>query len=875
MNTSASLKAAPTHTPMIQQYLRIKAQHPDELLFYRMGDFYELFFDDAKRAAQLLDITLTARGKSGGQPIPMCGLPYHAADGYLARLVKQGVSVAICEQVGDPATSKGPVERKVQRVLTPGTLTEESLQQASQESTLMGIYGCGQRSSGSQFGLALLNLAAGTLWVNELDDVASLLAEVARHNPSEILAAGTLPETITQLPQYRERDTLAFDADLGLQRLTRHFGTNDLAAFDVASDSPVIGAAAAILDYAKQSQCQDLLYIDRLITTRADDVILLDPQSRRNLEIDERSDGSTSNTLFALLDRTQTPMGSRLLRRWLRGPSRMVGEIMERQSAVTTLGAGNLGLLRDRIGEVGDLERIVSRVGLASASPRDLANLRDGLSQLGQIRSLCPDDNARLSALQHELPDFTELVATLQQAIVETPPVTIRDGGVLAPGFDADLDELRNMTANAAQWLIELEQRERQNSGISTLKVGYNRVHGYYLEVSRAAVGNAIPAEYVRRQTLKNAERYITPELKHFEDDALTSKARALRLEKQLYDTLVKDLASSVRQLRRTAAALAQLDVLATFSERASALGFNPPEFTAESEFTIRQGWHPVVADASNEPFVPNDLGFSADTRMLVITGPNMGGKSTYMRQAALIALLAHTGSHVPAAAARIGPMDRIFTRIGAADDLAGGRSTFMIEMTETANILHNASAQSLVLLDEIGRGTSTYDGLALAWATAHYLAERTQAFSLFATHYFELTGLPEELSQCSNVHLAAKEHQGQIVFLHTVQPGAASQSYGVQVARLAGVPQAVLEAAQVRLQQLEQQQAAHPQQSDLFAQSQPTAPPGDGASANEYETQYRPLVERIAAQDVDALTPKQALLLLYELKQLVSGRDD
>ena len=855
MSTRASLKSAATHTPMIQQYLRIKSQHPDELLFYRMGDFYELFFDDAKRAAELLDITLTARGQSAGQPIPMCGVPYHAADGYLARLVKQGVSVAICEQVGDPATSKGPVERQVKRVVTPGTLTEESLQEAGTESTLMGIHRAGDR-----FGVALLNLAAGTLSVNELHDEPALFAEIARHGPNEILAAGNLPPAVTATPGYRERDALEFDEDLGFARLTAHFGTADLTAFDVARGAPAIGAAAAILEYARQTQCQDLAYIDRLLAGRSDNVITLDPQSRRNLEIDERADGSEHHTLFALLDRTQTPMGSRLLRRWLRGPSRDVEEVTARQQAVTALGATNLDALRGYLAQMGDVERIVSRIGLGSATPRDLAKLRDGLGLLPEIRAQCTQGVPRLRAIVAQLPDFAELVSLLQTAIVASPPATIRDGGVLADGFNAELDGLRNTTANASAWLAELEQRERENTGIATLKVGYNRVHGYYLEVSRAAAGDAIPAEYVRRQTLKNAERYITPELKHFEDDALTSQARALQLEKRLYETLLQDLAPAVGELRRAASALAELDVLATFSERAATLGLNPPEFTTEADFRIEQGWHPVVAAASDEPFVPNDMAFSQDTRMLIVTGPNMGGKSTYMRQAALIALLAHTGSYVPAAHAIIGPMDRIFTRIGAADDLAGGRSTFMVEMTETANILHNASEQSLVLLDEIGRGTSTYDGLALAWATARHLAERTRAFSLFATHYFELTALPDELAQCRNVHLAATEHKGKIVFLHTVHPGPASQSYGVQVARLAGVPAQVLSAAQQHLQQLEQQQATgHSAQADLFDQLARIPEPSMADA----------LAQRLAALDIDALSPKEALLLLYELKDL------
>ena len=855
MNTSTGVQA-PSHTPMIQQYLRIKSEHPDELLFYRMGDFYELFFDDAKRAADLLDITLTARGQSAGEPIPMCGVPYHAADGYLSRLVKQGVSVAICEQIGDPATSKGPVERRVQRVVTPGTLTEETLQEAGRDSTLMGIYGTADR-----FGVALLNLAAGELCATDVAEESALLAEVARHAPSEILAAGTLPDELIALPQFCQRDTLEFDVQLGFQRLTRHFGTTDLSAFDLSANAPCVGAASAVLEYAKQSQRQDLVYIDRLITTQPDHVIVLDPQSRRHLEIDERADGSEQHTLFALLDSTRTAMGSRMLRRWLRGPTRMVSNIQQRQVAVAALGEQDPEPLRRVLGEVGDVERIVSRIGLGTATPRDLARLRDALSQLPAIRSHCPGADPLLQALQADIPDFAPLQEELAHAIVESPPVTLRDGGVIAPGFDTELDSLRDMTANAAQWLTELEQRERARTDIGSLKVGYNRVHGYYLEVSKAAGTQNIPAEYVRRQTLKNAERYITPELKAFEDEALTSQARALALEKQLFERLLEHLAPQVPGLRSAAMALAQLDVLACFSERATRLGLNPPEFTEQPEFSISQGWHPVVAEANAEPFVPNDMHFDADTRMLIITGPNMGGKSTYMRQAALIALLAHTGSYVPAASARIGPMDRIFTRIGAADDLAAGRSTFMVEMTETANILHNASTQSLVLLDEIGRGTSTYDGLALAWASARHLAEQVGAYTLFATHYFALTALPDDLSQCSNVHLAATQHEGQVIFLHTVHPGPASQSYGIQVARLAGVPQNVIAAAQLHLQELEQQQAAaHPQQSDLFAA--PVQP--DDA-----------LAERLADIDADALTPRQALMLLYELQALANGGTD
>jgi len=837
---------------MMQQYLGIKAQHPEALLFYRMGDFYELFYSDAERAAKLLDITLTSRGQSAGKPIPMCGVPFHAADSYLARLLRMGVSVAICEQIGDPATSKGPVERRVQRVVTPGTLTEEALQDSGRDSVLMGI-----NRTARGWGMALLNLAAGDLLVAEVDDQQALSAEIARHDPAEILCPQPLPDMLVGTRGQRVRDPLEFDTDLGLARLARHFGTLDLSGFDVANDSPAIGAAAAVLEYAKQSQCQELTFIDRLSRIAADQIIVLDAHSRRNLEIDRRIDGTEDHTLYALLNTTRSPMGARLLRRWLNSPSRQFEEVRARQDAVTALLGGGMDELRALLRNVGDLERVVARLALQTATPRDLARLRTGLEQLPAIRTLLQNlSSARLHRIATALPDFAEQLQLLRTAIVEVPPATIRDGGVIASGYDADLDALRDLTDNAAAWLIDLEQRERERTRIATLKVGYNRVHGYYIETSRAT-GNAVPADYVRRQTLKNAERYITPELKQFEDEALTSQARALRLEKQLYQNLLFSLGSAATALRDAAHAAAELDVLASFAERAAALRFNPPEFVEAAQLEIRQGWHPVVREASAEPFVPNDLELTDDTRMLIVTGPNMGGKSTYMRQAALIVLLAYTGSYVPAASARIGPVDRIFTRIGAADDLSGGRSTFMVEMTETANILHNASQHSLVLLDEIGRGTSTYDGLALAWATAGHLAEHVRAFTLFATHYFELTALPEELPQCANVHLAATEHDGRIVFLHSVQPGPASQSYGVQVARLAGVPGSVIAAAQLRLQALEQQQAArHPRQADLFATT-PTAHPST-PRPSVLERQLRDL-------DLDQLTPRDALLLLYQ----------
>ncbi|MCZ6640222.1 MAG: DNA mismatch repair protein MutS [Gammaproteobacteria bacterium] len=831
-----------------------------------MGDFYELFFGDAERASQLLDITLTARGQSAGAAIPMCGVPYHAVDNYLARLVRLGESVAICEQVGDPATSKGPVERRIERVITPGTLTEEALQDATHDSVLLGI-----NPDGSGYGLAMLNLGRAELLIQAVADANELNAELARLAPSEILVPEPLSGLETGNTIIHVRDALSFDVELAGQRLAQHFGTRDLSGFGLANATPAIGAAAVVLDYAKQSQCKTLKYIDRITQVDRNQVITLDAHSRRNLELDRRIDGSEEWTLFALLNTTQTNMGGRLLRRWLNAPSRITRTVEARHDAVQALLDNDRDVaLGELLRNVGDLERIVTRLALATASPRDLARMRQALQQFPAIRaSLAVLDAERLDSITQLLPDFRPQVELLEAALVANPPAVIREGGVIARGFDAGLDELRDMTEQAAVWLADLEQRERTRTGLNTLKVGYNRVHGYYIETGRTADFEP-PAEYVRRQTLKNAERYITPELKQFEDGALTSKARALKLEKKLYDDLQGGLATAVTELRLAADAAAELDVLSAFAERARTLGFNRPELTDQPGISLTQSWHPVIKAASSEPFVPNDLGLDANRRMLIVTGPNMGGKSTFMRQCALVVLLAHCGSFVPARHARIGPIDRIFTRIGAADDLTGGRSTFMVEMTETANILHNATPESLVLLDEIGRGTSTYDGLALAWATARYLAEKNNAFVLFATHYFELTALPDELQNIANVHLAATEHDGNIVFLHSVKEGPASQSYGIQVARLAGIPGEVLNAALQRLQELEQQQAAnHPLQIDLFVQanSATTATTSLGDSSATLARTHSPLEQIVRDTKVDELTPKDALDLLYELK--------
>ncbi len=844
--------APPSHTPMMQQYLRIKSEHPDTLLFYRMGDFYEMFYDDARRAAKLLDITLTARGQSNGQPIPMCGVPYHAATGYLARLVRLGESVAICEQIGDPATSKGPVERRVERVVTPGTLTEEALLDAAGDSRLAGICGFGGR-----FGIAWLELASGRFCVEEVASDAELRTELARLKPSEILLPDdpVLAAICTPLAFCRTRDTLEFDADLAHAALTRHLGTRDLRGFGCDDLTLALGAAAAVLSFAKGTYRQSLEFIDGLTRVMPDATVLLDAPTRRNLEIDQRIDGSRDNTLFAVLNTTHTPMGARLLRDWMNAPSRDRSLVLARQNAASALlDAYADELLAAPLHDIGDLERVLTRIALRSAAPRDLARLRDALIALPDIRNVLGSlQDVRLQALAASLVDFESTAHLLVQALAEELPATLRDGGVIADGYDAQLDTLRNATTNAGQWLVELETRERERTGIGSLKVGYNRVHGSYIESNRAAAAS-VPPDYVRRQTLKNAERYITPELKAFEDDALTGQSRALARERFLFDGLLDAINLQSAPLRACAAALAELDVLASFAERARRLKLVAPTLSDEPGFDIEAGRHLVVEHVQTAPFIANDLQLDAARRMLIVTGPNMGGKSTYMRQAALIVLLAHTGSFVPARAARIGPVDRIFTRIGAADDLSGGRSTFMVEMSEAANILHNATPQSLVLLDEIGRGTSTYDGLALAWACASYLARELRAFTLFATHYFELTALAEQLPGVANVHLAATEHRQQIVFLHAVREGPASQSYGIQVARLAGVPNAVLATARRKLEELEVNAAASVAipQTDLFA-----AP-----------RERNPLRDQLAALDPDAISPRDAHALLFDLVQ-------
>jgi len=853
------------HTPLMKQFFAAKAEHPDVLLFFRMGDFYELFYDDARKAARLLDITLTQRGNSAGQPIPMAGVPAHAYEGYLARLVALGESVAICEQIGDPALAKGLVERKVVRIVTPGTVTDEALLSERRDTLLLAVSRGGSSAKGRGYGVAWADLAGGRFLVNEVASDDALEAELARLEPAETLIADEdgWPPFVLARNGLRRRAPWLFDADSGRRQLLKFFGLHDLSGFGLDDKPLAVAAAAALLGYVEETQKQRLPHLTSIALESGDGAIAMNAATRRHLELDTRIDGDSRTTLLGVLDSTITPMGGRLLRRWLHRPLRDRATLRLRHQAVATLIDSRTGeILCEHFRALGDLERILSRIALRSARPRDLSTLRDGLNLLPDVRgSLAPLDSPRLFELVSELGEHTEHAHLLSSAIVPQPPVLARDGGVFAAGFDAELDELRTLSTHADQFLIDLETRERAASGIATLKVGYNRVHGYYLEISKAQAERA-PTHYTRRQTLSNAERYITEELKQFEDKVLSARERALARERLLYEQILDDLNARLEPLRRCAAALAELDVLACFAERAKSLDWSPPELRDEPGLHIERGRHPVVEAVRSEPFEPNDLILHDDRRMLVITGPNMGGKSTYMRQNALIVLLAHIGSFVPAARTILGPIDRILTRIGAGDDLARGQSTFMVEMSETSYILHHATSQSLVLMDEIGRGTSTYDGLALAEACARHLAHHNRAYTLFATHYFELTTLAEPGSGIANVHLDAVEHGDQLVFMHAVKDGPADRSFGLQVAALAGLPKSVVKQARGRLIELEQQRrdapnpsmAAialdQPQQFGLFA-------PSSAA------------LDALTAIDPDELTPKQALEALYRLKAL------
>ena len=853
------------HTPMMRQYLGIKQQHPDTLLFYRMGDFYELFYDDAARAAGLLDITLTTRGKSAGEPIPMCGVPFHSVDTYLQRLVHLGVPVAICEQIGDPATAKGPVQREVVRIVTPGTITDEELLDVSTDNLIAAV-----NLRDAAFGVALLNVASGRFEVFELDSGIELTNELQRLTPAELILVRdeVYPEIAEHHTSVQRREAWEFDTANAAMALTRQFGTRDLEGFGCADLSLAIGAAGCLLEYVRDTQRSALPHLTGLTTLTLGDTIQIDAGSRRNLEIDANLSGGSEHTVFAVMNETATAMGARLLRRWLHRPLRDHDALAARHDAVEWCMTGNAWeSVREPLRGIGDIERILARVALRSARPRDLARLRDSLGQLPTLQAvLAAFLPARFGTLSLAVGEFPDLQSLLERAVLEAPPAVIRDGGVIRDGYDPELDELRAISETAGQYLMDLEQREREATGLSTLKVGFNRVHGYYIEISRSQAADP-PERYVRRQTLKNAERFITPELKTFEDKALSAKSRALAREKALYEELLTRLIDELAPLQASAAALAELDVLATFAERAQALGFTRPTLTAEPGIEITAGRHPVIEQVLTDPFIANSIELNDSRRMLLITGPNMGGKSTFMRQTALAVLLAHAGSFVPAEAARFGPVDRIFTRIGSSDDLASGRSTFMVEMSETALILNNATAQSLVLLDEIGRGTSTFDGLSLAWATARYMAERVRAFTLFATHYFEMTALASLLPASANVHLSATEYGDSIVFMYQVQPGPANRSYGLQVARLAGIPTAVLAEAEAKLRELEDGAGDAPRQADLFGR-----PVTEPSPPNEAVLTAGALLDELRGIDPDGLTPREAHAALYALKALVEG---
>jgi len=857
-----------THTPMMRQYLTIKAEFPHTLIFYRMGDFYELFFDDAKKASDLLDISLTARGKTGGNAIPMAGVPYHAAENYLAKLVNLGESVAICEQIGDPATSKGPVERKVVRVITPGTVSDEALLVDRQDNLIVAIVdnqSSKAKKSDPAFGLAYLDMASGRFVLTEPQTSEQLQAELQRLSPAELLYSESLQEfsLIENRKGLRRRPEWEFDLDTAISLLNKQFDTKELTGFGV-DDKPLgLSAAGCLFQYVKDTQRTALPHIRSIISESANKGVVLDAATRRNLELTQNLQGGQDNTLAAILDKSSTPMGSRLLKRWLHFPLRDLTVLNNRQNTVSDIiDLDLITPIQPLLKSLGDIERIVSRIALGSARPRDFARLRYALQQLPELQNLLKNDDTSdasyLQTLAQQSLPIPDLQALLEHSIVENPPVLIRDGGVIAPGYHAELDVLRDLSDGATEFLAQLEQREKERTGIHSLKVGYNRVHGFFIEMSRTAAVDA-PEDYIRRQTLKNNERFITEELKQHEEKVLSAQSKFLALEKALYQALFDKVLPDLAQLQQLSQAIAELDVLTTFAERALTLNYVKPNLVEEPGINIDAGRHVVVEQMTENAFIANPVLLTQQRKMLIITGPNMGGKSTYMRQTALIVLLAHIGCYVPASNATIGLVDRIFTRIGASDDLASGRSTFMVEMTETANILHNATDKSLVLLDEIGRGTSTYDGLSLAWACAEMLALKTKAFTLFATHYFELTMLADQIESLANVHLDAMEHDDNIVFMHAVQEGAASKSFGLQVAQLAGVPKMVIKRAKQRLSELELQQAptiltSTPMESNAFEQP-------------SLALEEHPALTTLIDTDIDDLSPRQALDLLYVLK--------
>jgi len=860
MSSPAVSKHA-SHTPLMQQYLRIKAEHPDIILLFRMGDFYEVFYDDARRAAKLLDITLTSRGTSAGAPIPMAGIPFHALDGYLVKLIRKGESAAICEQVSEPTAGKGIVDRKVVRIVTPGTVTDEALLSGRQDNLLAAA-----ARVGKSWALSWMDLSSGRFLVRLLATLDDLETQLERLLPTELLITedADWAEPLSGQRGLRKRAPWHFDRESAYHLLTEQFGTRDLAGFGIEEEPAAIAAAGALLQYAQETQRTALPHLRAIQMENPHNHLHLDAVTRRNLELLQHPEGRSEHTLAGIMDSTVTPMGGRLLRRWIAEPIRDRQRLQLRHNSIGALLDTRLyETLRTLFRAVGDVERILARVALGSARPRDLTTLRQALGVLPEIKSsLVSSQREVLQQCGEDIECLPQLHELLSAALVDEPPVLIRNGGVIAPGYDKELDDLRSLSENANDFLLEYENRQREESGIAGLKVGYNRVHGYFIEITHAHT-DKVPLHYKRRQTLKAAERYITEELKTFEDQVLSSRERAQARELHCYEQLVSSLQSELKPLQALSVVIARLDVLCAFTERAITLDFCCPELSQETGIDIRGGRHPVIEHVQSEAFTPNNTGMNQQRRMLIITGPNMGGKSTYMRQTALICLLAYTGSWVPASSAVIGPLDRIFTRIGAGDDLSRGRSTFMVEMTETANILHSASQHSLVLMDEIGRGTSTYDGLALAWAVAEYLARQVKAYTLFATHYFELTHLPEQIEGVHNVHLRAVEHGDSIVFLHSVDDGPASQSYGLQVAALAGIPKNVLKRARFQLSKLEQGDNESPQMGlfTTYEEPEPELEPDN------------PLMDKLDETDPDELTPRAALDLIYKLKAL-SQRD-
>ncbi|MFV1984119.1 MAG: DNA mismatch repair protein MutS [Thiohalomonadales bacterium] len=878
IDVDKAIKGLEQHTPMMQQYLSIKAQHPTQLLFYRMGDFYELFFDDAKKASNLLDITLTARGKTANEPIPMAGIPYHAADNYLAKLIKQGVSVAICEQIGDPATSKGPVERKVVRTLTPGTVTEEALLTSNHECLLSALY----RDKNS-FGLASIELSTGHLSIMECNSETEIIAEFERIKPSELILQ---EDKKISLPDYLEIPTNKvsshyFSQKNSEQLLQHYFSNNNIDISKLNNSALSKLAIGALLKFLKEAHYEQLSHIRSIIIDDLNDVIRLDSTTRRNLELESSISGSDKNTLFHVINNTVTPMGARLLRRWLSRPLRDIKKISLRHAAITQLLKNyQFEQITPYLKGIGDLERILTRIAFKSARPRDLTRLCNALARLPdlqtQISKTHDNKKLKISLLNNiatQINTFPDIVSLLNKAVVEEPPLLIRDGGVIATGYDEQLDEYRQLSQNASDILVKIETEQRAETGISTLKVGFNKVHGYYIEVSRAQ-SDKVPAFYQRRQTLKNAERYIIPELKKHEDKVLSAGERALAREKFLYDELLTKLNISLTLLQTCTDGLAELDVLTNLADRADHLQLNCPNFTNKRQIDIKSGRHLIIEQAQQVPFTANDTLLNEQHNMKIITGPNMGGKSTYMRQTALIVILAYMGSFVPAEKTSLGPVDQIFTRIGASDDLASGRSTFMVEMTETANILKNSTKDSLVLMDEIGRGTSTYDGLALAWASAITILKKNHAMTLFATHFFELTKIPELYKKCSNIHLGAKEIGDQIIFQHELRHGAANKSYGIHVASLAGVPSDVIKLAQQQLYKLEAKDL-NSNKDELKPALSENSPKNVQASLNlelpdTILVQQR-LSDAISQLDPDNINPREALEQLYKLKKIIN----